>query len=154
MKTLILYATKHGAAAEIARRIAGRIEGAALHDLKSKAPNLAEYDCVIAGSSVYAGMIRKEAKSFLAENAETLCGKRLGLFLSGMSANEEQKVFEENVPRDVLNYAKATAFLGGIYDPKKVGFAERLIMKAVAKLTEYTDMIDDEKIEQFLHELN
>ena len=34
MKTIILYATKYGAAAEIARRIAAHIDGAIVHDLK------------------------------------------------------------------------------------------------------------------------
>ena len=32
MKTLILYATKYGAAREIAKRIAEKMGGAALHD--------------------------------------------------------------------------------------------------------------------------
>jgi menaquinone-dependent protoporphyrinogen IX oxidase len=32
MKTLILYATKHGAAREIAQRIAIRLDGAVVHD--------------------------------------------------------------------------------------------------------------------------
>jgi hypothetical protein len=41
-------------------------------------------------------------------------------------------------------------FLGGIFDPKKAGFAERLIMKAAAKLSDYSDTIDNDKIEKFV----
>ena len=55
MKTIILYATKHGAIAEIARRIAAHINGAVVHDLKQPVPDLTEYDSVIVGSSVYVG---------------------------------------------------------------------------------------------------
>ena len=151
MKTLILYATKHGATGEIARRIADKISGATLHDLShSGVPPVAEFDCVIIGSSIYAGMIRKQAKTFIAQNSDTLRSKKLGVFLSGMDTKKENEFFTENFSSDMLKNAKSTAMLGGIFDPKKVAFAERLIMKAVAKQSEYTNTIDDEKIEKFV----
>ena len=150
MKTLILYATKHGAAGEAARRIAKLIDGAVLHDLKQgNVPAIAEFDCVIIGSSIYVGMIRKEAKTFLAQNADALQGKRLGLFLCGMDANQEQAFFKANFSEDILQAAKAACFMGGIFDPKKAGIMERLIVKVAAKQSEYIDTIDDDKIKQF-----
>ena len=150
MKTLILYATKHGAVAEIARRIAGRINGAEIHDLKQGGvPPLDVFDCVIIGGSLYAGMVRKEAKAFAAQNAAALCEKKLGLFLSGFSEKEEKKSFEANFPAEVLNAAKAANLLGGIFDPKKAGFFERLVMKAVTKQSGYISTIDDDKIAKF-----
>lgn len=150
MKTLILYATKHGAAAEIAKRIAEKIDGAVIHDLKqNNIPDLAGFDCVIVGSSVYAGMFRKEAKAFLSQNTEVLRQKKLGLFLSGMSSGEEQKIFADNVPKDLLESARTTVMPGGIFDPKKAGFIARLIMKAVTKQSGYVDTIDNGKIKDF-----
>lgn len=150
MKTLILYATKHGAAREAARRIADKIDGAVLHYLKQGGvPPLAGFDCVIIGSSVYVGSFRKEAKTFLAQNAEVLRSKRLGIFLCGMDASQEQAYLKANVPPDILQTAKGACFLGGIFDPKKAGAMGRFIMKAVAKQSEYTDTIDNEKIAQF-----
>jgi len=151
MKTLILYATKHGAAREAAERIAKRIPGAVLHDLKqSGIPSLVDFDCVIFGSSIYVGSIRKEAKTFLARNADALKEKKLGLFLCGLQPEEEKQFFASNFSPDLLTAAKATAFLGGIFDPKKTGFMGRLVIKAVAKLTEYSDKIDNDKIERFV----
>ena len=151
MKTLILYATKHGAAREIARRIADRMDGAVLHDLEqADVPALDLFDCVIVGSSLYAGMIRKEAKAFLSQNADRLREKKLGLFLSGMDASREKAYFDANCPPDVLKAAKAAAFLGGVFDPKKTGAMERFIMKAVAKQKGYSNIISDEKIKQFV----
>ena len=48
MKTLILYATKHGATREAAKRIAAKIPGAVFHDLKQDGiPALFDFDCVI-----------------------------------------------------------------------------------------------------------
>ena len=154
MKTIILFASKYGAAGEIARRIASRIKDATVHELKRGGnPSLDGFDCVILGSSVYAGMIRKEAKTFLSLNAAALQKKKLGLFLSGMETSGGNKFFETNFPRDILETAKATGFLGGIFDPKKAGLMERLIMKAVAKTSAYGNTIDDEKIEQFVESM-
>ena len=155
MKTLILYATKHGATHEIAERIAKKIPGAILHDLKqANIPPLADYSCVIIGSSIYVGSIRKEAKVFLAQNVDILKEKNLGLFLCGLQAEEEKQYFASNFPPDILTSAKSAIFLGGVFDPKKAGFMARFIMKAVTKQPGYVDRIDYEKIEQFVEAIS
>ena len=151
MRTLILYATKYGATQDIATRIASHMGGAVLHNLKQGGvPDLAGFDYVLIGSSLYAGSIRKEAKVFLAQNAGQLRGKKIGLFLSGMAKSDEQKYFKDNFPSDLLQEAAAACFLGGIFDPQKAGAMERLIMKAVTKQAGYVDAIDHEKIKQFV----
>lgn len=149
MKTIILYATKYGAAAEIAQRIASKIDGAVIHDLRQSVPSLADFDCVIIGTSVYAGMIRKEAKGFMSHNENLLREKKLGLFVCGMGADGEKTYFDNNFPSTLLQKAQAKSFLGGIFDPKKAGCLERFIMKIVTKKSTYMDTINDRKIEQF-----
>jgi len=153
MKTIILYATKYGAAVEIARRIAGKIEGAVIHDLKQDTPLIADFDCVIFGSSVYAGSIRKEAKLFLAQNADTLKEKKLGLFLCGIGADRAEKFFNDNFSKEILQKAKAVCFPGGIFDPKKANGLERFIIKLITKQSSCIDTIKDKKIEQFAQEM-
>ena len=154
MKTLILYATKNGAAAEIANRIAGQIEGAETHDLKQKPiPVLEDYDCIIVGTSIYAGTIRKEAKEYITENAGVLAKKRLGLFISGMGTENEEGVINSAFPSELVKAAKAANVLGGIFDPAKSGFFARLIMKAVTKQSGYVCNINDEKIAQFVEKM-
>jgi menaquinone-dependent protoporphyrinogen oxidase len=151
MNTIILYATKHGAAADIAQRIAKQIENAVTYDLKQgNIPQLNEYDCVIIGSSVYAGGFRKEAKSFLSKNAEELLKKKLGLFVSGMSESESNEVFKSNVPGDVLMAAVAKGALGGAFYPDKANIFERLIMRIVTKQSGFVSTISDEKISKFV----
>ena len=151
MKTLILYATKYGAAREAAERIAKKIPGAKLHDLKQEGiPPLANFEYIIIGSSIYFGSIRKEAKTFLAQNANVLKEKTLGLFLCGLQPEEEKQFFASNFSSELLTAAKVTGFLGGIFDPEKVGFMERFVIKTVAKLTEYLNRFDDGKIEEFV----
>lgn len=150
MKTIILYATKHGAAREIAQRIAAEIEGAVVHDLKQSGDiDISEYDRVILGSSLYAGSIRKEAKAFLAQNKDALKMKRPGLFLCGLDAGNEEKYFKDNFLEEILQTAETTGFLGGIFDPQKVGMPGRLIMKAASGVSKYTDAIENGKIESF-----
>jgi len=150
MKTLILYASKYGAAKEIAERIADKMGEASICDLKQDdIPPLSNFDCVIIGSSIYAGQVRKEAKAFAAKNADELCKKTLGLFLSGFA--EDDSYFEKNFPQKILQEAKAKEFLGGIFDPKKVNGIERFIIKIAMKRAEYTESIDNEKIGAFVN---
>ena len=116
-------------------------------------PPLTDFDCLIIGSSIYVGSIRKEAKAFLAQNADKLKDKKFGLFLCGLQESEEKQFFESNFTPDILTAAKAISFLGGIFDPKQSGFMERFIIKAVAKLPDYTNRIDNAKIEKFVEEI-
>jgi menaquinone-dependent protoporphyrinogen oxidase len=154
MKTLILYATKHGAAKEIAERIATRIEGSMVYDLKQEnIPSLADFECVIIGSSVYAGSIRKEAKTYLTKNLCCLPDKVLGLFLSGMSENDVSDVFKSNFPAEIVEKAKVKALLGGIFDPKNSSIMAKFIMKIATKQSGYVNTISDDKIDVFIKDL-
>ena len=154
MKTLIIYSTKYGATKKIAEDIAKDIEGATLLDIQSDAsPSIAGFDCVVIGSSLMAGMIGGNLKTFVKEHAEELKSKRLGLFLSGLSKESEDEFFRGNFSPDILEMAQAKAFLGGIYDPAKCGFVARRIIKTVAKLDSYTDTIDQAGIQEFVQQL-
>jgi len=149
MKTIIFYATKYGAAEEIAKRIAEKIGGAVIHNLKEAAPSFADFDCIIIGSSVYAGKIRKEAKEFLTKNKDALLKKKYGLFVSGIGADGEKKYFSDNFPHEILQNAKTAGFMGGIFDPKKAGAFERFIIKLIVKHPDYINIIDEDRIIKF-----
>lgn len=154
MKTLILYATKHGATREIAERIAKQIGAATLFHLKDGTlPQLDEYDAILIGSPVYAGQVRSEVKTFAAQHTDTLKTKTLGLFLSGINQEGMASYLETNYPKDIVAHAKATAMPGGVFDPAKAGFFEKLIMRAVAKKTTYTNTLSDEEIKRFAEAL-
>jgi len=149
MRTLILYATKYGATADIARRIASKIDGASAYDIKQdNIPDISGFDRILIGSSVYAGSTRKEAKAYVAQNAAALTKKEFGLFFSGLGA--DPKTLEKNFPPGFVKRAKSVAFMGGIFDPDKINGAERLALRAMYRLKEYTNSIDDEAIDQFV----
>jgi len=155
MKTLIIYASKYGAAQEIANRIATKMDDATTHNLKqdSTITDLAEYDCVIIGSSIYAGMVHREIKNFLIKNQDILLDKKVGLFASGMDPSKASEYFKDSIPKPILEHATATSFLGGIFDPTKANFAERLVVKTIAGYKEYTNTVDEEAITQFVKTL-
>jgi len=71
-----------------------------------------------------------------------------------MDPSGGKDLFDANFPQNILQNAKATSLLGGIYDPQKAGFIERLIMKAAAKQSEYSSTIDGGKIEKFIEALS
>lgn len=154
MKTLIAYATKHGATRDIAAGLKKAMEGAELCDLgENPKPNLDEYDCVIIGGSLYAGMLRKEAKRFAAENAEVLQGKTLGFFLVGLApADGGENYFAKNFPEELMGKAKAHTILQGRYDPASCGFWERQIMKLIGK-GKAVNLISDEAIRAFAEKM-
>ena len=150
MKSIILYATKYGATYEIVKKIAEKLGDVEITNLKETNLNLELYENVIIGTSIYAGMIRKEAKNFIVNNREVLLKKNLGLFICGMAKDSKEEYFKTNYDSEILNAAKVTEFLGGIFDPKKVNFFERLVMKVVSKRADYIDTISDTSIEEFV----
>jgi len=151
MKAIVIYASKYGGAAEIASRIAARIDGAVTFKLEQgDEPTLTDFDCVIFGSSVYGGSFRKEAKIFLQANSDELCTKKLGFFVSAMSESESTAVFKSNVPERILTAATAVCSPGGMFDPEKGNFIERLIIKVVTKKSDFVNTINDEKIDDFI----
>ena len=154
MKTLIVYATKHGATRDIAERLAKQLHGADVYDLaKPGVPAAAAYDCVVVGSPLYAGMARKEARKYLKANEAALQGKKLGLFLSGVSTEPPDSYLKSNYPASLVQHA-ATATLGAKFDPASAGGFERFIMKLVAKATAPIDTINDDAIAAFAAKLS
>lgn len=150
MKTLILYATKYGAAREIAERIKRQLPDAEVCDLQSGTEiPLESYDAIVVGTSLYAGMARKEAKEFVGAHESELMKKTLGIFLSGIAEGDAENDYTANFPQGIVEHAKVKALLGGIFDPQKTNFFEKLIMKLVAKTSEYKNTISDEKIKAF-----
>lgn len=138
---LVAYATKHGATAEIAERIAQVLRAAGLTVAVAEAnatTDLASYDAVVLGSAVYAGAWRKEAVAFLEAQAEALRQRPVWMFSSGPTGEgdpvallkgwrfpEAQRPFLERIrPRDVVLFH-------GELDPARLNLAEKLVIKAV-----------------------
>lgn len=89
MRILVTYATCHGSTAEIARRIANRLEssGDAVECLAmSEVSHLSGYEAVVAGSAIYDQDWLDEARAFVSRFAPDLGALPVWLFSVGMPA--------------------------------------------------------------------
>lgn len=135
------YATKHGATAEIARKIGSVLGGAGLTTEvipAKQARNISSYNAVILGSAVYIGAWRKDAVRFLQLHELELTKMPVWLFSSGPTGKGDpvtllqgwrypqglQPIINRIQPRGI-------AVFGGFVDEAKAGFIERWMIKNV-----------------------
>ncbi len=140
-KVLVAYGSKHGMTAEIAERIGKIIRETGFEVDVSPAGTARgpeEYQAVILGSGVYAGMWRREAANYLKANADELTRCPVWLFSSGPTGEGDlkkllggwsfpkglQPVAERVKPKEIVVFR-------GAFDATKAGFFEKWIMKKV-----------------------
>ncbi len=141
VQVLVAYATKYGATAEIAEKIGQVLREVGLRaDVLSvdRIGDLTSYQAVVLGSAVYVGQWRKEATKFLEANEKKLAERPVWLFSSGPTGEgdaaqlmkgwrfpeAQQPIADRIQPRDI-------AVFHGLMDMKKLGLAEKLIIKAI-----------------------
>ena len=115
MKTLVVYRTRYGAAAECAAKIKEHLQGQTdIIDLKTKKKiDLDPYDTVVIGGSIYAGRIQHSLLRFCDKQKKRLAKKRIALYICCLYENEKAAQ-ELGVP-----------FLGKIpLDPKIVSLGD------------------------------
>ncbi len=152
MKILIAYGTKYGSVKKCAEILKENLEGSIdLYDLKKdKEIDLAKYDKVIIGGSIYMGKIQKEVKAFCEKNMSVLKDKRLGLYICCMREKEEAKEqLKNSFSESLLSHASAANYLGYSFDLKKMNFLHRFTIKKVAGVTGSQSNFDKSKIEEF-----
>jgi menaquinone-dependent protoporphyrinogen oxidase len=134
---LVAYASKHGATEGIARFLAERFEAKGRRAEARPAVEVTDLgapDAVVLGSALYAGSWMKEAVEFAHRHAAALSGVPVWLFSSGPLGDEVQD--DEPQPRQLPELEEALApqahavFFGAL-DRSSLGFAERMIVKAV-----------------------
>lgn len=149
-QVLVAYATKYGATAEIAEKIAEVLRQAGLQtDVlpADRVRDLAPYRAVVLGSAVYVGKWRKEAEKFLQANEKALAERQVWLFSSGPTGKGEavelvqgwrfpealQPIVDRIQPHDI------TVFHGDA-NVKKLNIIEKQMLKTVkAPLGDFRD---------------
>ncbi len=129
MKTLILFATKHGCTEQAARALAQHLGNAELINIAECTPDLGAYDDVIIGSSIYVGQINKALSQWLSQNTAALQEKRLGLFVCCGQAEKAMEQLTAAFPGELVQGAVAKGYFG--YDFTRLSFGEKLICKAI-----------------------
>lgn len=135
MSVLIVYATKHGTTRKCASILKERLAGdVSLYDLKSASkPDLAKYDKVIIGGSIYAGRIQKAVNEFCSENTNILKEKKLGLYICCMFMDSAEIQLKNAFPQELLSSAVVKESFGGEMIFSDMNFFEKTLTKMVSK---------------------
>jgi len=149
MKALVVYGTRYGTAAEIAKEIAKVLEDEHLEvDLvntkRLKNCDISPYDLLVVGSGIKMGKWTKESMNFLKNNKESLSNKKVALFVSCGAANDEktisegqEKYLDKVAIENLTNPPIATGLFGSVYDPNAksmmIKFVNRFIKKEMEK---------------------
>ncbi len=136
-KTAVIYKTSNGHTKAYAEYISQNIESDIFEvsDIKNK--DLSEYNTIIFGSPIYAGMIKgaKEYKKIVSKYGD----KNLILFVVGMSDPEDKEYWEKTLEanfKDSDVEEKSMLFLlqGGV-NVDKLGFFSKKIINSILNKT-------------------
>lgn len=137
MTVLVAFASKHGSTDEIARFIADRLrergveaKAAPVQDVS----DLSGIQAVVLGSAIYVGSWMKEALEFVDRHQSTLRAVPVWLFSVGPLGTEVQD--EEEQPKQLGGFRETLRprdhrLFFGVLDLDKLGFGERMMVKAV-----------------------
>ena len=153
MKTLIVYASKHGCAKKAAEKLGEAFgDGAEVNDIRSITKiDIADFDRIIIGGSIHAGRIQKDVRNFIQNNLAQLLEKQIGLYICCMEEGERaDKEFTNVFPKQLIDHAVARGFFGGEFKFEKMKFIERFIVKKIAKVTESVTNFKEDNIIDFI----
>ncbi len=156
-KTLIVFATKHGCAEKCSGKVAAALSGevSVLAIKDARKIDLAAFDAVAVGGSIYAGRVQGSVRDFCAKNLAALMGKRLGLFICHMEQGAKAEVeFAAAFPKELVDAAAAKGLFGGAIDLERMKGLERFLVKKMAKMTASVSKIDEANIAAFARALN
>ena len=137
MRVLVTVASKHGSTREIAEAVADELRNQKLSvDVQDAGDvrDIAGYEAVILGSAIYAGNWMPEAKTFAEHFRAELANLPVWLFSSGPLGEGDPQPQDDPIqlsqPMGEVETRDHQVFVGKL-DPDTLGFAERLIAKAV-----------------------
>ncbi len=138
-KVLVAYATWAGSTAGIAERIAGVLNrsGFAAEAVRAKeVRDLSPYGAVVLGTAVHAGKLHPDALKFARRNAADLGSKPFAAFivcLAMKGSDEKARATAGAYLGPVRQQVKplSEGLFAGAYDPQKLDFVSRQIMKMI-----------------------
>lgn len=161
MKKIILYRSKHGGAKKIAQRLQCECSEYEIATLENTI-NIEEYDSIVFGCGIYAGMIDKTLKQFIQDHEPILAKKKVMLYISGISKDSMEKECNDNFSDDFLSKVYYKDKLGAQINFPEFNFFEKQIIKMVNKKGNFitkneigkcVDLLDDEAINAFIEKM-
>ena len=156
MKTVIIYASKHGCTEMSAEKVKDLLDGdvevvpvkmARKHDLNS-------FDRIIIGGSIHAGMLQGAIKKFCQSNLKRLLTKKVGLFLCCMEEGDKAwEQFNNGYPEKLRNHATAKGLFGGAFNFERMNAIEKAIIKKISGTDKSISKVSDDAIKTFVKEM-
>ena len=156
MKTAIIYTTTHGCTDKCAHTLANELETSTeLFNLETnKNVILSDFEAIIIGGSIHAGLINKKLKGFIDKNIDSLLEKKIGLFLCCMYEGDKAlEQFQNAFPEVIRNRAIAHGLFGGEFNFDKLNFLEKAIVKKVANVEQSVSKINYSNIKAFAEKM-
>jgi len=156
MKTLIVYATRHGSSEKAANMLKMELNSeVTLYNLKEKTQiNFNDFDALIIGGSIHVGEINSRLKKLIQTKTEELLKKHLGLFLCCMDKEKAQIQFENAFNKDLRAQATAIGLFGGEFIFENMNWFERLVVKKITGVDKSVSEIDEFAIKRFAEKFN
>jgi len=153
MMIAIIYISKHGTTETVALKLHKLLNSEEVRpiDLRvNKNPDISQYDKIILGGSIHAGVIQKRMKSFCESNLESLLKKEIALFLCCMEQGEKAiEQFNNAFPEILRMHSIKNEIMGGEFLFEKMNFLEKAIVKKIAGVKESISKINEQKIVEF-----
>lgn len=152
MRTIIIYATKHGSAENAASMLKAWLEGEIqiLNIMLEDVPNLAPYENVVLGGSIYMGKIQKKLAKYMAANLPILMKKRIGLFIcAGEKEEIRRRELETAFPIELYTHAVCKEIFGYEIHYEKLNFIEKKLASAILGHNQSYCNLSEEKIKSF-----
>lgn len=157
-KVLIGYATRTGAASDIAETLAAELRASGdevrLACLKDEDPQVDGVDLVVVGSGIHAGAWYPEASAWLTRHLEALQGARVAVFNTCLNAADSDKREEaRGYNQDAIEKVGAIAgeSFAGRYEKKRVGLFQRLLFTMMRQPER--DLVDRDAARTWAREL-
>lgn len=154
MKTVIIYATKHGSVENAANKLKSKIPDKVMlvNIMAESPPSLEEFENVVIGGSIYAGKIQKKLIKYIDSHLNELLTKRIGLFIC--AAQEEkirEKELKDSFPEVLFQHALCKEIFGYEVHFEDMNFIERKLVGAILGHKKSYSELSEEKINQFAH---
>ena len=154
MKSLILYTSKHGSTKKIVDYMTSKLDADSFNLLDCAAPDIAEYEQIILGGSIYYGSVHSQMSNFVESHLGSLLNKRIALFLVCMLSEESAaEQFNSNFNEELLNHSLADGFFGGVITKDSLNPVEKLVTSFTFKRADTFDQIYFDEVDKFLDQL-
>lgn len=156
MKTIIIYATKHGCTEDVARQLVNKLaDGTIAVNVEAEQDiSLQGVDQVVFGSCVYMGQIHKAIKKYIKKNSKALFEKHNSIFLcKGSKQDSIDDVLSQNLP-EIYPLFEHKVSVGGEFRTADLHFWEKKIIQMVSKKNQAEEpVIDETSIATFAKQL-